>query len=318
MNWIDIGGFKASYAALGSTDFGGTMSEGVSRDVLDAYFEAGGNYIDTAHVYGDFATPRNGESERVIGRWMNDRKNREELFLSTKGAHHVLGTEPVGRLGREELRRDFYESLEALETDRVDIYWLHRDNPAYSVGEVMENLQELAESGGTRYLGASNWSTRRITEANEYAASHGRTPFFANQPQFSLAVQTQPDDPSLVQADTEMLRMHERTKMLMTPYSSQAKGFLTKLDTLGEQGLPEKVKRRFHTPENLGIYSRCKQVSQKTGLSVGAIALLWLTAQPFPMVPIIGPRTPEQLDLFREASEAKLSAEDAKYIRSCL
>lgn len=315
MKYVEINGKKAAFVAFGSTDFGGSVNESRARAMLDVYAEMGGNYIDTAHIYGDFATPRNGESEKIIGRWMRDAHNRDEIFLSTKGAHHVLGTEPVGRLSREELRRDMGESLECLGTDCVDIYWLHRDNPVYSVGEVAENLQELIENGQTKLIGASNWSVKRIEEFNAYAHSHSLTPFFANQPQFSLAVQLKPDDPSLVQADAEMLEMHKKSKMLMTPYSSQAKGFLTKLDTVGPEGMTDKVLRRFLTEENLGIYARAKEVGQRIGISVGAVALLWLTVQSFPLVPLVGASRPEQLETLREAMNATLSAEDRDYIR---
>ena len=97
MKYIDIAGKKAARIAFGSTNFGGSLEEGRAWELLDAYWQAGGNYLDTAHVYGDFVTPKNGESEKVIGRWMARMHNREKVFLSTKGAHHVLGTEPVGR-----------------------------------------------------------------------------------------------------------------------------------------------------------------------------------------------------------------------------
>ena len=122
MKYLEIAGKKAARIALGSTNFGGTTAEGTARELLDSYWQAVGNYVDTAHVYGDFVTPKNGESERVIGKWLSDNRLREKAFLSTKGAHHVLGTEPVGRLSRQELERDMGESLEALRTDHVDIY----------------------------------------------------------------------------------------------------------------------------------------------------------------------------------------------------
>ena len=314
MKYLNINGKQAARIALGSTDFGGKTSEGAGRKLLDAYWQAGGNYIDTAHVYGDFVTPRNGESERVIGRWMAVNHNRDRIFLSTKGAHHVLGTPPVGRLKREELLQDIRESLEALDTDHVDIFWLHRDNPAFEVGEVMENLQELIEKGYTGLIGASNWTTQRILQANDYARAHGLTPFFANQPQYSLVKQQKPDDPSLVQADAEMLKMHLETQMLMTPYSSQAKGFLAKMENGGEEALSFKARSRFLTKENLAIFERCKKVSERSFLSCGALGLLWLIKQPYPLIPLVGASRPEQLEPLMEAADADLSDEDRDYI----
>ena len=314
MRYLTINGKKASGFALGSTDYGGKCPQGAAFEQMDAFYAMGGNYFDTAHVYGDFVTPKNGESEKVIGAWVYTKK-RDELFISTKGAHHVLGSEPrVGRLSREELKKDSSESLDALKMDYVDIYWLHRDNPAFSVGEVMENLQELIERGVTKLIGASNWSPARITEANEYARAHGLTPFYANQPQFSLAIQ-QKEDYSLYQADAETLEMHKKTGMLMTPYSSQAKGFLTKLDTLGKEGLSAKAFGRYYTPENLAIYERTKKISADTGLSVGAIALAWLVSQPFPLIPLVGASKASQLETVREAQDTVLTEAQRDFIR---
>lgn len=315
MRYLDINGKKAAVIAFGSSDFGGACPQGKAFDLMDAYASFGGNYLDTAHVYGDFATPKNGESEKVIGAWLSGKK-RDDYFISTKGAHHVLGTEPrYGRLSREELRRDSSESLEALKIDCIDIYWLHRDNPEFEVGEVMENMQELIENGVTKLIGASNWSDSRITEANEYAEKHGLTPFYGNQPQFSLAIQGKPDDYSLTSADSATVAMHKKTGMLMTPYSSQAKGFFTKLDTLGPEGLSEKARRRFYKPENIEIYERLKKTSALTGVSVGALALAWLTSQPFPLIPIVGASRSEQLDTAKEACDVILTQEQIDFIR---
>lgn len=307
---------SVSVLALGSADFGGRIDAGRAMEIMDAYTEIGGNFIDTAHVYGDFETPRNGESERVIGRWMHARHNRGHVFLSTKGAHPVLGRMNEGRLRREDIRADIQESLSCLGCNFVDVFFLHRDDEARPVGEIMESLQSLIDDGFTRFIGASNWKTRRICEANEYARAHGLTPFSANQPQFSLARQMTVEDPTLVPADAEMVRMHRETGMIMTPFSSQAKGFFTKLDALGEAGLPDKARRRFLYPENLEVYARLKELRERTGLSVGALALAWLTSQDFPVFPIVGASRPEQALALKEAGEAVLSAEERDWLRA--
>ena len=307
---------SVSVLALGSADFGGRIDAGRAMEIMDAYTEIGGNFIDTAHVYGDFETPQNGESERVIGRWMHARHNRGHVFLSTKGAHPVLGRMNEGRLGREDIRADIQESLSCLGCNFVDVFFLHRDDEARPVGEIMESLQSLIDDGFTRFIGASNWKTRRICEANEYARAHGLTPFSANQPQFSLARQMTVEDPTLVPADAEMVQMHRETGMIMTPFSSQAKGFFTKLEALGEAGLPDKARRRFLYPENLEVYARLKELRERTGLSVGALSLAWLTSQDFPVFPIVGASRPEQALALKEAGEAVLSAEERDWLRA--
>lgn len=307
---------SVSVLALGSADFGGRIDAGRAMEIMDAYTEIGGNFIDTARVYGDFETPRNGESERVIGRWMHARHNRGHVFLSTKGAHPVLGRMNEGRLGREDIRADIQESLSCLGCNFVDVFFLHRDDEARPVGEIMESLQSLIDDGFARFVGASNWKTRRICEANEYARAHGLTPFSANQPQFSLARQMTVEDPTLVPADAEMVQMHRETGMIMTPFSSQAKGFFAKLDALGEAGLPDKARRRFLYPENLEVYARLKELRERTGLSVGALALAWLTSQDFPVFPIVGASSPEQALALKEADDAVLSAKEREWLRT--
>ena len=304
-----------SILALGTADYGGTFPEAKAREFMDAYVEIGGNFIDTAHVYGDFATPKNGESEKVIGRWMEQRRNRDAIFLSTKGAHPRLSTMNVGRLSRSEIRGDMAESLDALRTDHVDVYWLHRDDVSRPVGDVMETMQSLLDDGSTRLIGASNWSAARIREANAYAAGHGLTPFCANQPQFSLATQMIVEDPTLVPMDAETYRLHVETGMICAPFSSQAKGFFSKLDALGADGLPDKARRRFLYPENLAIYDRLKALQAQTGYSVGALALAWLTAQPFPVFPLCGATKLSQIEAMKEAGSAVLTPEQRDFLR---
>jgi len=246
---------------------------------------------------------------------MEQRRSRDRIFLSTKGAHPVLGQMHVGRLSRAEIRSDMQASLDDLRTDHADIYWLHRDDVSRPVGDIMETMQSLIDDGFTKLIGASNWMPARIREANAYAAAHGLTPFHANQPQFSLAKQMIVEDPTLTPMDDETYRMHLDTGMPCVAFSSQAKGFYSKLDALGESGLPDKAKRRFLHPENLAVYERMKAVREQTGLSVGAIALAWLTGQPFPVFPICGASSVEQVMALAEAGDATLTIAQRELIR---
>lgn len=315
MRYRAFGSRQVSVLALGSADFGGRYPAETSFDFMDAYVEIGGNFIDTAHVYGDFATPKNGESEKVIGLWMEQRRNRDQIFLSTKGAHPRLNTMTVGRLSRDEIRTDMAESLDALRTDHVDVYWLHRDDVSRPVGDIMETMQSLLDDGMTRMIGVSNWSAARIREANAYAAAHNLTPIQANQPQFSLGRQMIVEDPTLVTMDAETYRLHVETGLICAPFSSQAKGFFTKLDQLGPDGLPDKAKRRFLYPENTEVYERLKALREQTGLSVGALALAWLTSQPFPVFPLCGASSLAQIAALKEAGDAVITPQQRDYLR---
>ena len=162
----ELGGRKVSLLALGTADYGGLCPAEKAFDFMDAYVDIGGNFIDTARVYGDFVTPKNGESEKVGGRWMDARGNRDRLFLSTKGGHPPLNDMNAGRLSRDEIRSDMAASLEALRTDHVDVYMLHRDDPQRGVGEIMDELNEFVRAGQTLRIGPSNRTMTPVREAN--------------------------------------------------------------------------------------------------------------------------------------------------------
>ena len=313
MRYRAWGGKRVSVLALGSTDFGGKQPEGLAFEFMDTYAALGGNFIDTARVYGDFAGGRLGECEKVIGRWL-ERRDRDSLFISTKGAHPDMAHMDRRRGGREDILSDIGHSLENLRTDCVDIYWLHRDEPDRPVGDILETLNLLVEEGMTRMVGVSNWTVERIAEMNAWAAGHGLRPLDGDQPQFSLAKQMVRDDPTLVSVDAALWRYHAETGLPLVAFSSQAKGFFTKLHTLGAEGLPDKARRRFLCPENLAIYERVLEVCGQTGLTPGAVALAWLTSQPFPVYPICGASRVEQVEALAEAGDAVLTEAQRDYL----
>jgi len=313
MRYRDFGGKRTAVVALGSTDFGGRFQEEQCFDFMDAYEAIGGNFLDTARMYGDYPHKRMGESEKVIGKWLA-RRDRDAFFLSTKGGHPDTDHMDVGRLGRAELTDDFNRSLDGLRTDYVDIYWLHRDDRTLPVGDIVETLNALLETGRTRMVGVSNWSPERIREANAWAAAHDLRGIDANQPRFSLAQQATVEDPTLYPMDAATYRMHLETGMPLVPFSSQAKGFFTKLFEQGEAGLSDKAKRRYCTPENLEIYRRVLEVREQTGLSVGAIAVAFLTCQPFPTFPLAGVSRVSQVEALAAAGDAVITPEQRDYL----
>ncbi len=311
-----FGSREVSVIGLGTANFGGTTAESQACEFMDMYIAMNGNFIDTARVYGDFATPKNGESEKVIGRWISSRHCRDQIFLSTKGGHPPLENMHHSRLSREEIRSDIRASLEDLQTDCVDIYWLHRDDASRPVGEIMETLQELLDDGYTRLTGVSNWTPARILEANAFAAAHGLTPLYANQPQFSLAVQVAFPEDTLISMDAAAYRMHMETGMTCCCFSSQAHGFFTKLDEAGESRLPESVKTQYLCEENRQIYRRVKQLQQATGLDISSIALAYLTCQPFPTFALVGGSRAEHIRALEKAGDAVLTASQLNDLRS--
>lgn len=313
MRYRDFLGRKTSVLCLGTVGLGFDFSQKQSNEILDAYVELGGNFLDTARVYGDFAGGVCGISERAVGNWLAARRNREQIIVGTKGGHPEHSAMNVGRLDRENLSDDIRRSLDDLMVDQVDIYWLHRDDVSRPVGEILETLNGFLQAGYTRFIGVSNWTAVRIREANAYAAAHGMTGFCANQPQFSLARQEVMTDPTLYQMDREMYEFHVETGMPCVPFSSQAKGFFIKLHDGAE--ISDGAKRRFDSPGNRAIYARLLALSEETGYSVGALSLAYLTCNRFDIFPIVGVSRLSQIESLREAGDARISLEQAVALR---
>jgi aryl-alcohol dehydrogenase-like predicted oxidoreductase len=180
MRYGEISGVNKPVARVvqGSTMIGSDLDETHSFALLDQVYELGCNTIDTAHVYSG------GESERIIGRWMQARGVRDKLVLITKGAAH---SEDRRRMTPFDIASDLYDSLARLKTDHIDLYLLHRDDPDAPFEPILEALNEHRQAGRIHAFGASNWSHERIEAANLYARANGLDPFVASSPQFSLA-----------------------------------------------------------------------------------------------------------------------------------
>ena len=302
-------GIKASAIILGSGGFGtGELLERTFA-MLDAYTAIGGNWIDAARVYGNPI----GDVERAIGEWLRARKCRDSIIVATKGAHPPLSDMHAGRLDRQSITSDLEESLEALDVKTVDVYYLHRDDESRPVGEILETLNGFVEAGQVRLLGASNWKTARLREANAYAAAHGLKGFAANQPKWSLARCLVESDDTLVQMDAEMYRWHRETGVICTPYTSQAKGYFMKLQ---DGTLSEKARERYDAPENRAISEKLLALSQQTGHSTGALQLAYLTSQPFLTLPIAGASSIEQIRALKEAGDVALTQAQADDLRT--
>lgn len=316
MKKIWVKGFRqpASVIAMGTDGFGVGRSVAAAEELLDIYTAAGGNVIDSARMYGRPDAGEYGICETVVGEWMAKRGNRDGLILSTKGGFPGVSGEK--RLDRASLMADVEASLRALQTDHIDIWWLHRDDPDRSVGEIIDTLNEMIDRGYVGCVGASNWSAQRIREANAYAVAHGLQGFAGDQPQWSLARQVVNPDPTLQIMSDDLFHLHEETGMLCMPFSAQAKGYLAKFVAGGEAALPAKAKARFHFPENVAIAERVKELCAEMGCSPAAMSLAWLTNQPFATIPIISASRPEQLADSLTAGDMELTAQQREWLRT--
>ncbi len=177
-----------SVLALGTGPFGTGIDSSTAFHFLDTFFEHGGTFIDTAHVYGAWVPGGLGLSERLIGQWLKARNIREHIMVSTKGAHPSLSSMHISRLSPQEIVTDLEESLRFLQTDTIDLYWLHRDDSTQPVAVFLETLEEQVRKGNIRSFGCSNWRVQRLEEARQYATDHGITGFVGNQVMWSFAI----------------------------------------------------------------------------------------------------------------------------------
>ncbi len=306
MKYSNSFGKKSSKILLGTAYFGDTISKKDAFDIMDKYIDLGGNHIDTARLYAL------GEAEKIIGEWLRLRKPKD-LFLSTKGGFPNAATPTVSRLSESDIRHDLDASLMALQLDCIEFYWLHRDDEAIPVEQIIELMNTLVKEGKIQKFGASNWRAHRIDEANSYAANHGLMGFEASQVRFSPAI-IAPNgnaDRTLVDMDRESFAYYAAEGLPVAAYASQAKGFFSKMATVGESGLSVKSKERYLCSENLQKLEIIKELSLKYNCSIAALVCSALASLPAPDVyPIIGGSRLEQIadsmsaaDLTLEKSE---------------
>ncbi|MFC0470766.1 aldo/keto reductase [Halalkalibacter kiskunsagensis] len=305
MKTINIPGVEKPVSALiqGSDYFRPSVYEKVCN-VLDRYFAIGGNTIDTAHIYCG------GESEVAIGKWMNDRNNREDVIILTKGAHH---DQHGPRVNPEAITKDLFESLERLGTDYIDLYALHRDDPSVPVSVIIDILNEHISAGRIKAIGGSNWTVERLQEANEYAASKGLVGFSFSSPNLSLAKANEPFWAGCVSADATDCKWHKEHQLPLLSWSSQARGFFTGRFTPEDQS-NEDIVRVFYSDANWDRLRRAEQLATEKGVSTIQIALAYVLNQPFPTCALIGAQNEEELRSCFEGAEIVLTQDEVKWL----
>ncbi len=303
-----------SAICLGSSNFGNGIAPADAFQLLDAYVACGGNFIDTAAVYANWLPGEKNSSEKTIGRWLAANGQRDAIVLASKGAHPELATMQIPRMSPAEIVDDLETSLRNLQTDRIDLYWLHRDDPARPVAEIIDTLHGQVVAGKIRYFACSNWRAERIAAAQAYAAARGITGFVANQMRWSLA-QIDPaatGDPTTVAMDEETYTYHRRSGLAAIPYSSQANGYFQKMAD-GRAVAPNQQKL-YGAQENGRRLARVKELAQATGYSVSQIVLAYLTSQPFVTIPIVGCRSVAQVEDSMQAGDVELTGEQVDWL----
>jgi len=301
---------------FGTVPLGSMLDDSKSFALLDAYVEAGGNFIDTAKIYADWLPNEGSTSEKCIGRWMKLRKNRSRIILATKGAHPDLSSMHIGRLSPAEIQSDLESSLRHLQTEVIDLYWLHRDDTNRPIEEIIDTLNSQRNAGKIRYFGASNWRASRIRAANAYAARSAQQGFIANQPLWNLAhIDTAAiTDPTTVVMDDELYAYHLDSGLTVNPYTAQANGLFHKIAQGRYNALGDMQRKMYASKTNQQRYERILALTIQTGLSITQIVLGYLLSQPFTTIPIIGAHTIDQLKDSLMAANVLLDKSELQFL----
>ncbi|NSX87025.1 Gfo/Idh/MocA family oxidoreductase [Agrobacterium tumefaciens] len=292
----------ASVVALGFEFFPNFASASLT---LDAFYEAGGNLFDTAYVYGA------GRTEAIFGDWHTSRNvPREEIVLIGKGAHSPLCYPDM-------IAKQLDQSLARLRTDYVDAYFMHRDNLEVPVGEFVDAMDAEVRRGRIRGIfGGSNWTRERMDEAAAYAAKNGKQAPAALSNNFSLAEMLDPIWAGCVAASDDEWKEWLKSRQIPNfAWSSQGRGFFT--DRAGrEKHDDEEIVRVWYSDRNFVRRDRAIELAQELGRHPIHIALAYVIAQPFPVIPLIGPRTIAELEDSLSALDIALTAEQVKWLEA--
>ena len=269
--------------------------------MYDDFFERGGNCFDTAHIYGG------GKSEKIVGAWVKARGIRKDVLILDKGAH-TPDCNPQG------LTRQHAESLQRLGTDYVDLYMMHRDNPAVPVGEFIDVMNRHVKAGTMKAFGVSNWTLDRVEQGNAYARKHGLQPIAAVSNNFSLAEMVDAVwGGCLHNSDPVSRAWFARTQMPLMAWSSQARGFFTDRAGQDKKGDVELV-RCWYSVDNFRRRERAYELAGKLGVEPIAVALAYVLCQPFPTFALIGPRALCETRTSFDALKLELSPTQLRYL----
>ena len=304
-------GIRVPNLCLGTMTFGLQCDEEQSYAILDAAWEKGLTFLDTADVYplgGNTDTV--GRTEEIIGRWMEDRGNRQDVVLATKCCG-VMGTGPNDRgLSRYHIQRAVEDSLRRLQTDVIDLYQSHAFDPHTPIEESLRAFDDLVRAGKVRYVGCSNYPAWRLAQALECSSRHGLARYECLQPRYNLLYRD---------LETEVLPLCRDQGVGVIVYNPIAGGALTgkyragdtpkegTRFTLGRAG--EMYRRRYWHDVQLDLVTGLGGACEQAGLPLATAAVAWVLAQPGITSAIIGASRPEQLEDTVAGATAELSDE---------
>ena len=282
-------GLEVSRLCFGGNVFGWTIDEDTSFEILDYFIKAGGNFIDTADVYSKWATGnQGGESEIILGKWLKQRGNRDQVVIATKVGND-MGIKGKG-LSRKHIQQAVEDSLHRLQTDYIDLYQSHIDDESTSLAETLETYGELIHQGKVRYIGASNYSADRLAQALQISQQHSYPRYESLQPRYNLYDRTE--------YEQELQQISQEHEIGVISYSSLCSGFLSG-KYRSEKDLSISARgnsvKKYLNARGLAILKALDEVAKIYNVTLTQVALAWLIARPTITAPIVSATKVEQL-----------------------
>lgn len=287
--------------AFGGNVLGWTLNERESFKILDRFLEAGFNFIDTADSYSRFA-PGNqgGESETIIGNWLRQNGKRKEVIIATKLGSD-MGDDKKG-LSAKYIKQAIEASLKRLQTDYVDLYQSHYDDPDTSSEETMTAFNDLVREGKVRYIGASNFTAERIRQSNEFARKNSLAQYICLQPLYNLYDRQK--------FETDYAHLVKDEQLAVIPYYALASGFLTgkyrSEDDVNKSPRGKGVKDKYLNERGNRILSAMDRIADALQIKLSQVAIAWLLHKPLVTAPIASATTEQQLDELVHAATVRL------------
>lgn len=295
---------------LGGNVFGWTLDEKKSFEILDAFVEAGFNFIDTADMYSYWVDGGDGgQSETIIGKWMKERGNREQMIIATKVGGQT-GTNPIDA-SRNHILKAVEKSLKRLQTDYIDLYYLHYDDDKTPVEETLRTFDELVKAGKVRHIAASNISPERLKESLEFSDKNNLVKYQALQPLYNLVERKG--------YETDFAPIVAEYNLTVFPYFALAAGFLTgKYRSEADFNKSQRGQgaAKYLNDQGLRILNALDQVAEKHNTVPASVALAWLAAQPHIGGPIASATSIEQLKQILSSTSLKLESSDLELLDS--
>ncbi len=272
---------------LGGNVFGWSADEVTSKTILSNFFANDGNFIDTADFYSEWKSGNTGgDSETIIGNWLKENGNRDQMVIATKVAKY---SKRPG-LNAPNIKLAVEDSLRRLQTDYIDIYYAHEDDNKTPLYESLGALNELVVSGKVRYIAASNYSGARLTEALVASATNGLASYVAIQNEYNILARER--------FEIDIAPVVESEGISAIPYYGLAKGFLSgkyrpgiAVDSVRAEGV-----KGFQNERGWKVLAILDEIAKAQRVSLPAVALAWLRGQESVSVPIASARTLEQLN----------------------